>query len=137
MKINYLIVFLYSMLVFLVTCVAGAYSIYAAAGVESFVFMALTYILLQKYDQDNTHTIAITSMIIIGRIILEIPVRVFDFVGSLSSMSTTLCCLTGIILGALYYREKRSSVLILSIIILFLLITIGVSEWQHMILRDY
>lgn len=128
-KKDYLQIFLLLMLTFLCLCFTAGYSFYAAAPIESLCFMGLTYLLLQKYDKECKHIIPITLWIILGRFILESPIRIFDFWGSLSTLNVTLCCLTGIVLGAVCYKEKRLAVVILSVAILVILSTVGVSEW--------
>lgn len=128
-KKDYLHIFLLSMLVSLCLCFIRGYHFMVAAAIESFCFMGLTYLLLQKYDKECKHIIPITLWIILGRFILESPIRIFDFWDSMPSFGVTLCCFVGIVLGAVCYKEKRLAVVILSVAILVILSTVGESEW--------
>ena len=79
---------------------------------------------------NDKNTIVILT-IILGRIILEIPVRFMDFRGSLASLGITVVVLTSILLALLCFREKRISVFILSTIIIVLLNTFGLYTWEQ------
>ncbi len=128
-KKEYLYISLLSMLTLLCLFFTAGYSFYAAAPIESLCFMGLTYLLLQKYDKECKHIVPITLWIILGRFILESPIRIFDFWDSMPSFGVTLCCFVGIVLGAVCYKEKRLAVVILSVAILVILSTVGESEW--------
>lgn len=133
----FLLSFLISALLFLLVCWGAVYHVFAAAGVESVSFMVLTYILLYKFDHDAKHVMTITTFVILGRLCFEIPVRMIDFYGSLGSLSVTICCLVGIILGAVSFKEKRISVYVLSVVIVLLFNTLFVAEWTRLITRQY
>lgn len=128
-----LIPFFVSLLVFLLTSWTAAISSYSALWAESVSFFALSYFMLERYAKDNTYGIPVILMIMIGRVILEIPIRIHAFYASLHSSYITIVVLLSIILSAVYYHEKRPSVLVLSIVIMILLNTVGYDGWVHLI----
>lgn len=128
-----LIPFFVSLLVFLLTSWTAAISSYSALWAESVSFFALSYFMLERYAKDNTYGIPVILMIMIGRVILEIPIRIHAFYASLHSLYITIVVLLSIILSAVYYHEKRLSVLVLSIVIMILLNTVGYDGWVHLI----
>lgn len=133
MKKKLLLLFFCSILLFLITCWSAALSGYAAGFTESICYFALTYYALLKFSEmgmNDKNTIVILT-IILGRIILEIPVRFMDFRGSLASLGITVVVLTSILLALLCFREKRISVFILSTIIIVLLNTFGLYTWEQ------
>lgn len=133
MKKTYLKIFLTSMLVFSLTCWTATYTIYAAGWTEAVAYFVLTYISLEKYGKPGTFGASIITTIILGRIILELPVRIFDFQDSIFSMFVPIIAIVSIMLGATYYREKRNTVLVLSVIILILLNTLGHHFWYDLV----
>ena len=124
MKRKIIISFSLSLLVFLLTSWTLAYSHYAASMVEGTCFYLLTYYILKWYARPNTFGCPYIYAIIAGRIILEIPLRITEFYDTIPSLFITLTVITSIILAAVYYKEKRDSVLVLTIAILILLMTI-------------
>ena len=93
-----------------------------------------SYVLTKAAESDivNRNTTVVTA-IIIGRIILEIPIRIDDFEGSFYSLGITIATIVSILLAALCFKEKRSSVFILSTIILVFINTIGLYAWDFSI----
>lgn len=63
----------------------------------------------------------IVTAIIIGSFILEIPIRILDFKGSIFTLSSSIFTIVAIILAAISYKEKRTSVYVMSIIIILFL----------------
>ena len=129
MKRKIIISFSLSLLVFLLTSWTLAYSHYAASMVEGTCFYLLTYYILKWYARPNTFGCPYIYAIIAGRIILEIPLRITEFYDTIPSLFITLTVIISIILAAVYYKEKRDSVLVLTIAILILLMTICQHEW--------
>ena len=128
-----LIAFFASILTFLLTCWTAVYSVYTAGWTESVCFFALTYFLLQKYAEQRTNGTPIVASIILGRIILEIPIRINDFMGSLFSLFVPVLVIISIILALICFKEKRASVFILSAIIIVLLNSVVHDVWCHFI----
>ena len=131
-KSSLLIAFLLSMLTFLLTFWTAGYSLYAAAWAESICFFMLTFLLLQQYAQPGTFGWPIVVAIILGRILLELPIRITEFRETLFSMFIVMVVIASIILASLYYRERRPAILVLSTIILVLLNTIVHESWLNL-----
>lgn len=125
------ITFLMSMLVFLLTFWIAGYSFYAAALTEAVSFYVLTYFILENYAERQSFGLPYIIAIVLGRIILELPIRITEFPETLFSLFIPIVVFSSIFLAALYFKEKRISVLVLSVIILILLSTIGQMEWLN------
>lgn len=131
MKKKISITFLMSMLVFLLTFWIAGYSFYAAALTEAVSFYVLTYFILENYAERQSFGLPYIIAIVLGRIILELPIRITEFPETLFSLFIPIVVFSSIFLAALYFKEKRIPVLVLSVIILILLSTIGQMEWLN------
>ena len=120
-----------SMLVFLLTFWIAGYSFDAAALTEAVSFYVLTYFILENYAERQSFGLPYIIAIVLGRIILELPIRITEFPETLFSLFIPIVVFLSIFLAALYFKEKRISVLVLSVIILILLSTIGQMEWLN------
>ena len=129
MKQYHLFSFFLSMLTLLFTFWTAKYTVYAEGWAQSIAYFALTFMLLNKYESSSSYGIPTVISIILGRIILEIPIRIMDFSGSVFSMFVPIVALVSIILGALYFKERKNLVLILEIIIIILLNTVAHEAW--------
>ena len=134
MRRTFLIVFLISVLIYLLTCWTTAYSVYAAGWSESIAYFLITYLLMDKYVKPDSSGLSVVSAIILGRIIIMLPLRIMDFREMLPSMFVPLVTIVGIVLGVMCYREKRVVVFILSLIILILMNTVAHYAWYEMIM---
>ena len=128
-KKELLIPFLSSVLVYLLTCWNICFSTYSALWAESVSFFVLTYYMLDNFAEKGSWGLNIILMIILGRIILEIPIRIDNFSGTIASLYITFVVLITILLSAVFWRERKPSVLVLSIGILMLLNTLGYDGW--------
>lgn len=122
-----------SIMVFLLTCWNLAISIYSALWAETVSYYVLTIYMLDKYAKRETYGFPVILMIMLGRVVLEIPVRMDDFLGTLSSLYVSVVVCISIILAAIYSHEKRNSIIVLSIIIFILLNSVGYDGWEHFI----
>lgn len=122
---------------FLITCWSAIFPDSTAYWVESLGFFLLTYLLLEKlqnYDGLKVWSIALSIMA--GRLLIEIPIRIFDFYGTLGSMMIAVSCILAIILGTICYKIKDSYTFILSYIVLVLFNTAVVDFWSKF-LREW
>ena len=124
-----LIPFMGALLVFLLTCWNAAFSSVSASWAESVSFFLFTYCMLEKYAKKDTYGIPVVLMIMLGRIILEVPIRIDNYSGSVGSLFITIVVLIAIVLSMSYWHKKKLSILILSIVILMLLNTFGYDWW--------
>lgn len=132
MKKNILFAFLLSSLTFLLTFWTASYSIYAAAWTESVCFFILTFLLLKKYAEPGKFGAPIVAAILVGRLIFDLPIRITEFRATLFSMFVPIVVIVSIILAAIYFRERRPAVLVLSVVILVLLNTVVHEDWMNM-----
>ncbi len=97
-------------------------SIYIGTGCYTVAYFAFTLSALHYYRKRYELSVkAIAAAILFGSIILEIPVRILDFDGTLFSLAGTVIVCLAIILAVLSYAEKRVSVYVLSVVVLFFL----------------
>ena len=118
----------WAMAIFLATVWTAKYN-FAAGFAQSICFFALTFCLLQRFESKGKEVYAVTSAIIAGRVILEIPVRIITFHDSLGSLGISIMVIVTILLAALLYMKRQLSLLILTIIIVILLGTAGLDAW--------
>lgn len=128
MKRNQLVQFLgitgISLLLFLVMSWVHTFQALICGWAYSVCYFAFTWICLQVFlpKTENKYPIVI-SAIIIGRIILEIPIRISDFGDSFATLMFPIITIISVLLAAVCYYEKRVSVYVLSAIILLLVNT--------------
>ena len=91
-----LIPFFGSLLVFLLTCWTAAFRGPSAEWAESVSFFLFTYCMLERYAKKDTDGIPVVLMIMLGRIILEIPIRIDDFSGTIGSLFVTIVQVRGL-----------------------------------------
>ena len=100
-------IFLISLILSLICCLLRAWNLYNAAIVESLVYCCVTIFLLNKFSNSRgKEIIYILLAIILGRIILELPIRATDWEGTQITLMVTLLAIFGIILGGLIYYKK-------------------------------
>ncbi len=134
MKKKLLLAFICSILIFLITCWSALLKQYAAGFTESICYFVFTYFTLKYFSESNNSgkTTVLVTVIITGRIILEIPIRAMNFYGSLGSLGITISVIVSIILSSLCHKEKNASVFVLSTIIIVLLNTLGLYIWDEL-----
>ena len=112
-----------SSLLFLCISWSMALSGYAAGWIEGICFFELAWLCTHYLQNKDISSVTITLSIVFGRILLELPIRIMDFRGSIGSLMVTIICIVAIILGVVCYQEKRPIAYILSTIVLILLNT--------------
>lgn len=96
----------WSILLFLITCWSAWKGFWIAALVESFCYLYFTFRMCKKYECRKLSVPMIVTAIIIGRMLLEIPVRIYNFYGSVISISVPVICIASIFMGVLCYRKN-------------------------------
>ncbi len=97
-----------SLLLFLIVCWTSGYHFVLAGIVEGLSFMVFTWNSCRKFQEkssENNITL-IVAAIIFGRIILEIPIRTFDWSSAVISLPVTIISIIAICFGALCYYKK-------------------------------
>lgn len=129
MKKNNIIIFLLSLTLCLICTPLRALSLYNAAIIESIVYSFITFLLLRKYVDAKYSIIRIIICIILGRIIIELPIRIVDFDKTLSTLIVTIIVILSTILTGLIYSNKKKYVIILSFISWIICAFIGHKVW--------
>ena len=121
MKKSFIVSCCASLLLFLVLCWSGRISNNIACLTESISFFILTWYLLRKFTNEGFSCNSVIWGIIIGRLILDIPLRISNPPAYTASLLTPIVVVTAILLAALWFRDKSKIVLCLCIIILILM----------------
>lgn len=122
---QYLRIFLAALLSFLGTCFAAATPYQSAIWAEPILFFCITVIFLNAERRD----VCVLLCIIFGRLVLELPVRIFDFVGSLCSLYATIISVMAILAGYVYYRNRKVLVLIACTFALMIMNLLAYPQW--------
>ena len=127
------IAFLSSVLVFLLTCWTAKFSVITVGWAESVSFFAFTFLFLKENAKNDKEFFSIILAILIGRICLEVPIRILDFHGTLYSLYILLLCVLSIVLAAVCVRNNKTIVFVLSTIIGVLMNSIGHEIWRYIL----
>lgn len=78
---------------------------------------------------DSVITIYACIAIILGFLVIELPIRVMDFAGTISTLIITLFTAISVILAFLCWVEKRMVTFFLSVVVLILLNVGVLPQW--------
>lgn len=134
MKKKKLLLITFATSVFLYLCVFWVnyfQNLYLSAWVHSLAFISLTWLWLSKKGKEAGMT-SIVGAIILGRIILEIPVRSLDFTGTMSTLMLPVSSMLSILLISLCFYKRNIGVYTLSIILIILANTILHTIWDSL-----
>ena len=134
MKKKKLLLITFATSVFLYLCVFWVnyfQNLYLSAWVHSLAFISLTWLWLSKKGNEAGKT-SIVGAIILGRIILEIPVRSLDFTGTMSTLMLPVSSMLSILLISLCFYKRNIGVYTLSIILIILANTILQTIWDSL-----
>ena len=99
---------------------------------KSFIFFCISLALLEKYDSSQKIR-NIILYILAGRLILELPMRIFDFMDCLPSFYITIVEILAIIAAGVYYKFRSAYVLIGITIIAVVLNTLIPPVWLRFV----
>lgn len=134
MKKKKLLLITFATSVFLYLCIFWVnyfQNLYLSAWVHSLAFISLTWLWLSKKGKEAGMT-SIVGAIILGRIILEIPVRSLDFTGTMSTLMLPVSSMLSILLISLCFYKRNIGVYTLSIILIILANTILQTIWDSL-----
>lgn len=115
---KYILIFFASFVLFLMISPLRRIGLVYASIVETICYAVMTYILLKNYSKNLTHAFLIGGLILLGRIIVEIPLRIKDFEGTLMSFpGTLLACLTIALIVAVFISKKKKYIILFSLIV--------------------
>lgn len=129
---KYILVFLFSFLIAHIIGmplrgIPGIGFVYSTL-IESTCYAILTYILLRKWAKTKKEVLWMAGLLILGRIILETPVRIIDFGTSIVSLpGTIVSCLT-IVLTTLFLYKRNVLVFVIALAAWEICTTIGYKE---------
>jgi len=104
---HFLKIFLMALAVFLLTCWTAMYQDATVYIVEGVAFLVFTFLCLKHFRQKGLSCFAIALAIFLGRIAIEIPLRIGNFWDNAGSLPIIIYSLIGILFGvALYYFNK-------------------------------
>lgn len=134
---KYIWIFLASLLFFFVVGVPLRGFVGAVYGtmIETICYAFITYFFLQKKAKKKEDIYMISGLIILGRIILELPLRISDFEGTLISLPNTLLACLAVVLATFVFMTKKKMIIgIASIIIWSYCVFIGHEKWLDYII---
>lgn len=126
-----------SLALFLITCWSAIYADTTPYWVESIGYFILTFYCMELFKGEKTDisTWLVVSAVIIGRIIIEIPMRIMDWNGCLGSFMVIAACVIAILLSAYCFNTKKPFAFILSYVILSLFNSIVAEYWTGFVLN--
>lgn len=134
---KYIWIFLSSLLFFFIVGVPlrGFVSSVYGTMIETICYAFMTYYFLQKKAKKKVDIYIISIFIILGRTILELPLRISDFEGTLISLPNTLLACLAIVLATLaFMAKKKMTVGVVSTIIWSFCVFIGHEKWLDYII---
>lgn len=129
------LVFLISVVAYFCICwVRATRSFYLTSYTFTLCYFALTYACLEKLKfQDRMNNIYVCIAIILGFTLVELPIRIMDFGGTIESLIITLFTVISVLLSLICWIEKRFMTTFLALVIIVLLNTCALSQWLEYI----
>lgn len=129
----FLLACIFSLLLFLIVCWSAAFQDTTPYWVESIGYFLFTYICLMKFTEkvSDINSWMVAFAIILGRIILEVPLRIIDWHGTFGSFMITVGCVVAILLAVVCFKDKRIYSFILSYVILALFNSAIADLWHQ------
>lgn len=124
-----------SLALFLVTCWSAYNGDTTPYWVESLGYFILTYYCLEfiRAKNQSVSIFCVTAAAVLGRIIIDVPLRVMDCFGTLWSLLVVISCIVAILLAACCYNSKKPVVFILSYIIMALFNSVVAINWAEFV----
>lgn len=105
-------------------------SAYLSSAIQSMCYFILAIVCTHKAKEQPVTLFGIGCALMMGRFLIEIPIRCYNFFGTASTLIFSFNVIVSIILGIITYREHRTTTLCLSVIIIVLLNTIATRLWD-------
>ena len=119
---------------FLIVCWSAALSHGECFWIETTAFLWLAIYTVKKHQESLTVG-SIAMALCVGRIALELPIRVLEFSSSVGSIPLTLSCIVAIILGCFCTKRKfQTWPVLVSLIVLFAVNTFNIhylTKWLY------
>ena len=124
---------LFSLLFFMITCWSMVFQDTTPYWIQSIGYFMLTYICLDEFSKKlpdlNAWMIGFASLL--GLMIIEAPVRIYDFPSTYGSLMIGVSCVVAILLAVICFKDKRSYSFILAFIILVLFNSVVADMWHN------
>ena len=127
-------IFALSLSVYLLTFWTSLYHDASDIWVYTVCYFALTWYCLQRF---NRSVLFSASAMILGRIMLEIPLRIYDYIGTYGTMMLPVASVISIVLGCLCFKERKTYVFVFSIIIMIVLNIFVRDAWHDLWLMNH
>lgn len=120
-----------SALLFLALCWTQALQDNIGLWAYSICYFALTYYCLQRYHGEGESMMPLIMAVVLGRIMLEVPIRIIDYVGTLCSLMHPVVSIIAITLGGMCYSVRKPWAYAASIAIIILFIAFVTPVWTE------
>jgi len=104
-------------------------SVYLSSFACSALFFWLTWVWLTDTDGKGIGCWLVVAGIVLGRIVLELPLRILDFLETMLTMLEPVCSLVSIVLAVICYRRRDLRTGVVSFVVLMLLNSLGQYLW--------
>ncbi len=105
------------------------HSLYLSSFACSTVFFWLTWEWLKRTDRKRISCWIIVATVIVGRIILELPLRIIDFSETRISLLDPVCSIVAIVMAVVCYKRQNLRMGIMAFVVLLLLNSICQYLW--------
>lgn len=130
--INFFKVMALSLAAFLCVCWTAGTDMLNAYWSEAVVYFAVTYFLCNHFAfKGHLRVSAVVVAIAIGRVVLELPIRILHFSSSIGSVMLTLESLVAIFMAWVCWKYKTPVVFILTLVIFILINSFVPEMWSE------
>lgn len=130
--INFFKVIGLSLAAFLCVCWTAGTDMLNAYWSEAVVYFAITYFLCNHFAiKGYLRASAVVVAIAIGRVVLELPIRILDFSGTIGSIMLTLESLLAILMAWVCWKYEKPIVFILTLVIFILINSFVPEMWSE------
>ncbi len=129
--INFFKVVALSLATFLCVCWTAGTDMLNAYWSEAVVYFSITYFLCNHFaTKGYLKASAVVVAIAIGRVVLELPIRIFNFSSSIGSVMLTLESFVAIFMAWVCWKYKTPVVFILTLVIFILINSFIPEMWS-------
>lgn len=118
------LILIFSILLMIILSPLNAANILLTIAVEPIVYFIFTFLILLWGEKKGYNTFACVVAVFLGRIAIELPIRIRHFEDTLFTILPVVCCIISIFVSYLYYRFKYKAIFAT---------VIGVAIWLYCI----
>jgi UDP-N-acetylmuramyl pentapeptide phosphotransferase/UDP-N-acetylglucosamine-1-phosphate transferase len=132
---TYVKILVFSMLLFVATAWTCTIQMeWLAPLVEALAFMGFTWYWCTIYKTEKTSLPMILLAIVVGRLILVLWPRTFNFCDSLGSLHTDIASLIGIALGYVCYRWNKFPIWVICFAVIIFMAALADTYWHDCVI---